>query len=138
MVLTRGESWPLFIVIKKREEHRSYRPKSDFSAFGSSLPRLLIEVNSTLKNQVQHDRIRMLLQAASIVRFANQRLERYRTDKSFVLVAAYIGHDGEVQRYILFQDKQNGHDVCCVFQRSYMPDLILIIRRFISQERCLR
>jgi hypothetical protein len=99
----------------KREEYRSYRPKSDFSAFRSSLPRLLIEVNSTSANQPQYDHIRMLLQAASVVRFANQHLEKYRTDKSYVLMAAYIDSDGEVHRYIMFQDKQKGHDVCCVF-----------------------
>ncbi|KAI0245063.1 hypothetical protein BJV78DRAFT_1269588, partial [Lactifluus subvellereus] len=48
----------------------------------------------------------MLLQAASVIRFANQFLEAYKRNKSCILVAAYVGSDGNTERYILFQDKE--------------------------------
>jgi hypothetical protein len=49
----------------------------------------------------------MLLQAASVIRFANESLQVYKTRKNFILVAAYIDDNGRAERYILFQDERN-------------------------------
>ncbi|KAI0281023.1 kinase-like domain-containing protein [Russula aff. rugulosa BPL654] len=45
----------------------------------------------------------MLLSGASVVRFANEYLERFRTKKQFVLVAMFIQQNGEATRYLLYQ-----------------------------------
>jgi predicted aconitase len=60
----------------------------------------------------------MLLQVASMIKFANQFLEAYKT-KNCILIAAYIGWDGDAERYILFQDeKRNPRMVCRVLRIS--------------------
>ena len=41
---------------------------------------------------------------------ANIYLEPYTKNKDFILVAAYMDHDGEVGRYVLFQDKRRDDD----------------------------
>jgi hypothetical protein len=41
---------------------------------------------------------------------ANIYLQTYTKKKDFVLVDAYMDHDGEVGRYILFQDKRKDDD----------------------------
>ncbi|KAI0247478.1 kinase-like domain-containing protein [Lactifluus subvellereus] len=101
------DPWPFQIIVQdNRKECRSYGPKNDFTALGSSLPRLLIEVNSFRPDESPQNHYRMLLQAASVIRFANQFLEAYKRNKSCILVAAYVGSDGNTERYILFQDKE--------------------------------
>ena len=53
-----------------------------------------------------------MLQGASIVRFANTKLDPYKEQKNFVFVAIYIGFAGEVQRYLLYQnEKKDPHKV---------------------------
>jgi hypothetical protein len=115
MVSASGESWPFEIIIKDpQNKRRSYKPKSDFAALGSSLPHLLVKVNSTQPTQPPKDSFQMLLQAGSIIQFANKHLDTYKANKGFILVAAYIGHDRDVERYILFQDKDRNDKVCYV------------------------
>ena len=63
------------------------------------------------------DHYRMLLWAASMIKFVNQYLEVYKTKKSCILVAAYIGWNGDAERYILFQGEKLGL-VCRIFRIS--------------------
>jgi hypothetical protein len=101
------------------ERLRNYTPRSDFLIATSTLPRLLVEVNSTKMKDWPPDLIRMLLSGASVVRFTNDFLEEFRTKKQFVLVAIFIEQDGEATRYLLYQLK-NDRDkvVCCAFNTS--------------------
>ncbi len=86
-----------------------------------TLPRLLLEVNSTQSGQARHDQHQMLLQATSIIKFANTFLDRYKSNNDFILMAIYISIEGEAERYIMYQDKIIDPDlenVCCVFYIS--------------------
>ncbi len=49
----------------------------------------------------------MFLQTASVVRFGNEFLSPYKTNKDFIVVAAYFGTDGETEHFILFQDRDS-------------------------------
>jgi hypothetical protein len=61
----------------------------------------------------------MLLSGASVVRFANEYLERFRTKKQFVLVAMFIQQNGEATRYLLYQlENDLDQAVCCAFNTS--------------------
>ena len=58
------------------------------------------------------DLFRLMLQGASIVRFANTKLDAYKEQKNFVFVAIYIDFNGDVQRYLLYQnEKKDPHKV---------------------------
>ncbi|KAI0246273.1 hypothetical protein BJV78DRAFT_1286576 [Lactifluus subvellereus] len=46
-------------------------------------------------SQPPQDHYRMLLQAASVIRSANGFLQAYRTNKNCILVAAYVGCNGD-------------------------------------------
>jgi len=97
------------------EEPRKYNPRSDFLISHSSLPRLLVEVNSTSENTWPTDLIRMLTMGAFIVRFANRFLKAFQ-EQNFVLCAIFIWDSGSATRYSLFQQQQQvqGDDaVCC-------------------------
>ncbi|KAI0256900.1 kinase-like domain-containing protein [Lactifluus subvellereus] len=101
------DPWSFQIIVQDNVKHyRSYRLKNDFTALGSSLPRLLIEVNSMPLDEPPQDHYRMLLEAASVILFANQFLEAYKRNKSYILIAAYVGWNGDTERYILFQDEK--------------------------------
>jgi hypothetical protein len=53
-----------------------------------------------------------MLQGASVVRFANTKLDAYKKDKNFVFVAIFISATGLVERYLLFQNgKKDPHKV---------------------------
>ena len=102
-------TWPLapFIAcnpkLSRIDEYRKYCPRSDFLISTFSLPRLLIEVMSTDNNDsYPPDLVRMLLQGAFIVHFANT-LRAYKDKRSFVLVTVYMRSDGEITRFLLFQ-----------------------------------
>jgi hypothetical protein len=49
----------------------------------------------------------MLLTGAAIVRFANAFLDRFKANKNFVLCAIYIWVNGQVTRFLLFQELNN-------------------------------
>jgi hypothetical protein len=51
------------------------------------------------------DLIRMMLQGASVVRFANSKLDAYKEKKNFVFVAIYIDSSRKADRYLLYQDE---------------------------------
>ncbi|KAI0245963.1 kinase-like domain-containing protein [Lactifluus subvellereus] len=92
--------WPFNLIVKRvavppmKEELRLYRPCSDLLILKSTLPRLLVEVNSSETKEWPPDLIRMLLKGAAIVRFANTFLDAFK-EKDFVLVAIFIRDDGK-------------------------------------------
>ncbi|KAH9052905.1 kinase-like domain-containing protein [Lactarius deliciosus] len=47
----------------------------------------------------------MMIQGASVVRFANTTLDTYKNEKNFVFVAIYISGNGQADRYLLYQKK---------------------------------
>jgi hypothetical protein len=90
------------------DQLRKYRPCSDFLILKSTLPRLLVEVNSTTETTGwPKDLIRMLLQGAAIVRFANTFLDTFKGRKDFVLVAIYIWNNGKATCHILFRGRMS-------------------------------
>ena len=60
----------------------------------SSLPRLLVEVNSTSIDVWPMGLVRMLATGAFIVRFANRFLKPFCGEKNFVLCAIFIWDNG--------------------------------------------
>jgi hypothetical protein len=100
----------------KREDEdqqlRKFRPRSGLLVSNSSLPRLLVEVNSKPKKDDRpEDMIRMLLMGAAVVRFANRFLNRFKAEKNFVLFAMYVWDTGKVTRFSLFQESDR-REVC--------------------------
>jgi hypothetical protein len=115
LIVQRADNVPHGVANMLDDKVRVYKPHSDFLLAKSTLPRLLVEVNSTSTTSGwPEDRIQMLLSGASIVRFANKFLRSFQEDKKFVLVAIFILHNGEAFRYTLFQPK-NDQSVCCTF-----------------------
>ncbi len=94
--LHRGnQSWPFSLITKcetapEGEQLRKFRPRSDFMFLKSTLPRLLVEVNSKPRRLRPEDLIRTLLCGAVVVRIANEFLDRFMVSKDFVLFAIYI------------------------------------------------
>lgn len=89
--------------VQPNDQFRKYRPRSDFLISNTTLPRLLVEVNSTSVKSLPMDLIRMLLTGAFIVRFANRFLNASCREKNFVLCAIFIKDDGFATRYSLYQ-----------------------------------
>jgi|SRR5712672_1543249 len=108
----------MFVVMKcegaePHEKPRKYCPRSDFLISNSSLPRLLVEVNSTPEDDWPKDLIRMFTTGAFIVRFANRFVSAFRQEKNFVLCAIFIWETGIATRYSLFQKTPDDEMVCC-------------------------
>jgi len=104
--------WPLRLIVNRSagpedERLRNFTPRSDFLIATSTLPRLLVEVNSTKTKSWPPDQIRMLLSGAFVVRFSNEYLEPFRTTKQFVLVVIFVQQTGEATRYLLYQLKND-------------------------------
>ena len=121
MGFAENREWPLNVIVtceddqsvegpRRNEELHKYRPRSDFLVLNSesTLPRLLVEVNSTSTptNGCPPDLVRMLVTGAFIVRFANEFVRGYKEQKNFVLCSIFVWDDGNVTRYTLFQLKQ--------------------------------
>jgi hypothetical protein len=104
--------WPFDLIVKcetirdENEQLRRFQPRSDLLVSKSTLPRLLVEVDSGKTNRSE-DLVRMLLTGAAIVRFANRFLDAFMVDKNFVLFAIYIWNSGRVSHYSLFQEPIN-------------------------------
>ena len=113
--LYRGNKpWPFHIIMKcetapKGEQLRRFLPRSDLLVSKSTLPRLLVEVDSKPKDETQwpENLIRMLLCGASVVRMANNLLDKFMVAKDFVLFAIYIRGDGRATRYSMHQEPNN-------------------------------
>lgn len=74
---------------------------------------MAVQVNSHPPNEDPVDFYRLILQGASVVRFANTMLDAFKQEKTFVFVAIYINSRGLVERYLLYQNKKvDPHKVC--------------------------
>ncbi|KAH8976881.1 hypothetical protein EDB86DRAFT_2864191, partial [Lactarius hatsudake] len=100
------ESWPFTLVIKVDGVYHKYRPKSDFLILKFDLPRMAVEVNSSSSERPAVDHHRLMLQGASVVRFANT-LDTYKNEKNFVFVAIFISGARQADRYVLYQKKDS-------------------------------
>jgi len=98
---------------KPAEKPRKYHPRNDFLISNSSLPRLLVEINSTSASVWPKDLIRMLTTGAFIVRFANKFVSAFSQEKNFVLCAIFITDTGIATRYTLFQQQVPDDEVVC-------------------------
>ncbi|KAH9968969.1 hypothetical protein BC827DRAFT_300286 [Russula dissimulans] len=103
------QSWPFKLITKCEsmgvtDQLRKYEPRSDLLILKSSLPRLLIEINSKPRRAWPEDLIRMFLTGAAVVPFANTFLDAFKKEKNFVLFAMYVWDNGQVSRYSLFQE----------------------------------
>ncbi|KAH8979252.1 hypothetical protein EDB92DRAFT_2118863 [Lactarius akahatsu] len=100
------ESWPFTLVIKVDGVYHKYRPKSDFLILKFDLPRMAVEANASSSERPAVDHHRLMLQGASVVRFANT-LDTYKNEKNFVFVAIFISGAGQADRYVLYQKKDS-------------------------------
>ena len=87
-----------------------------------------MEVSSQGRNGPTVNLIRLMLQGASIVRFANTKLDAYKEQKNIVFVAIYIDNSGKVDRYLLYQDEKIDPD---------NPEYVRIHFRYLSQNLML-
>jgi len=97
-----------------------YMPRSDFALFKSLLPRLVVEVNSSLPGDWPQDLARMLLQGAAVVRLANTFMGAFKRKRNFVLVSVYIHADGTATRFTQYQ--VGGDTVRSTFRMSKLTD----------------
>ena len=70
-----------------------------------------MEVNSISPDRPPADLYHLVLQGASIVRFANAHLDAYKMKKTFVFLAIFITATGQADRYLLYQ-KEDSRKVC--------------------------
>ncbi|KAH9160311.1 kinase-like domain-containing protein [Lactarius sanguifluus] len=70
---------------------------------------MAVEVDSNSSDRPAEDHHRLMLQGASVVRFANT-LDTYKNEKNFVFVAIFISSTGQADRYVLYQ-KKDSNDV---------------------------
>ena len=133
-------NWPLNLIIRclaiqpVNGQFRKLKPCSDFLILKSDFPRLLVEVNSTTTKHRPVDLVRMLLQGAAIVRFANKFLDKYQTKKDFVLIAIFIRDAGTATCYTLFQ-MDKAQDSQAVRYAVYKQAYRLRCNRFITKQR---
>jgi hypothetical protein len=127
--LYRGKQlWPIHLIMKcettldEKEQLCKFRPCSDSK---SSLPRLLVEVNSKPKKDRPEDLVRMFVTGAAIVRFANGFLDRFMATKNFVLCAISVWDSGEVIRYSLYQEL-NSPEVCWTSYLSKLAGCVVV------------
>ena len=106
-------------VQSTQEQLRTFKPRNALAILKSTLPRLLVDVQSTPAKDWPPELTRMLLEGAAIVRFANTFLAAFKAKKDFILVAVFVWHDGTAFRYSLFQ-QQHDDAVRCVL---YTHDL---------------
>ncbi|KAH8987163.1 hypothetical protein EDB92DRAFT_1948697 [Lactarius akahatsu] len=98
------ESWPFSLITQVASgDYYTYRPRSGFLVLRFGLPRVAVEVNSNLPDRPTVDLYRLMLQAASIVRFAKSFINVYKQKKSFIFVAIFISHTRLADRYLLYQ-----------------------------------
>ena len=106
------EPWPFQLLVQVAGQYHTYNSESDFLVLRSNIPRLAVEVESHPQTGPLVRFFRLVLQGASIVRFANAKLDAYKKEKNFVFVAIIISATGLVERYLLYQDyKRNPHNV---------------------------
>jgi hypothetical protein len=55
----------------------------------------------------EDNELRLMLQAAVVVRYANRHLDRYKKEKDFFVVVVYITEEGNAICQIVYQDKNS-------------------------------
>ena len=95
--------WPFPFIISAQNRDYKYKAISGFLVLKFGLPRLAAVVNSYSLDRPAVDHHRLMLQGASIVRFANTFLDAYKEKRNFVFVAIFIGDLGLADRYFMFQ-----------------------------------
>ena len=98
-----------------QEQLRTFKPRNALVISRSTLPRLLVDVQSTPANEEPPEQTRMLLEGAAIVRFANTFLDAFKAKKDFILVAVFVWDDGTVFRYSLFQQQHDNAVRCALY-----------------------
>jgi hypothetical protein len=96
-------SWPFMLLVEVDRIYHTYGPRSDFLVLKFDVPRVAVEVNSQSPDRPPVDHHRVILQGASIVRFANTSLNAYKKEKNFIFVAIFISDNGAVARYLLYE-----------------------------------
>jgi hypothetical protein len=97
-----------------KKECYVYRPTSDFLIHKLYLPRVAVKIGSDSRSRNAMDYHFLMLQGASIVRFANTYLEAYKEEKDFIFVAIFISDVGQADRYLIYQTKSSD-TVCTPF-----------------------
>lgn len=92
-------------VQSTQEQLRTFKPRNALVILKSTLPRLLVDVQSTPGDDWPPELVRMLLEGAAIVRFANTFLDAFKEKKDFILVAVFVWNDGTAFQYSLFQQQ---------------------------------
>lgn len=105
------ESWPFPLIVRVGNTDHTYEPKNDFLILKFGLPRLAVAVNSNPPDRPAEDHHRLLIQGASMVRFANTFLDAYKKERNFVFVAIFISDTGVADRYFMYQEKDS-NKVC--------------------------
>ncbi|KAJ8453476.1 hypothetical protein ONZ45_g19700 [Pleurotus djamor] len=122
VVPSANQPWPFRLVVVQAtsppllpsQELRSYEPHNDFLLQRSGLPYFIVEIDSgsSALNYFEHpDFIRPLIQGASLVRLANQHLEPFKREKTFILVCVFVCNTGETNWLTLFQNPGQGNRV---------------------------
>ncbi|KAH8980627.1 hypothetical protein EDB86DRAFT_3087731 [Lactarius hatsudake] len=107
VVKTGQESLPFSLITQVGKHYFTYSPKNDFLVLKFGLPRVTVEVNSNPPYGPPVGLYRLMLQAASVVRFANTFIDVYKEKKTFLLVAIFVGHTGLSHRYIFYQRRDS-------------------------------
>ena len=99
------------LIIQVEKASFTYRPRSDFLVLKHGLPRMAVEVNSHPPGSEPLDYYRLMLQGASIVRFANKFLDPHKEKKNFFFVTIFVSGSGTATRRILYQSSPNDRTV---------------------------
>jgi hypothetical protein len=128
--------WPLHHVasiVEVGSYYHDYDSKWDFLISSYDLPRLVVEFQSMSSDERAwaRDNTRLLIQGASVVRFANSFLRAHKKEKDFIFVAISIGLDNnEAVRHLLFQEK-GSQRVCGMLYMSSKSYSVLNFSRCI-------
>ena len=98
--------------MKVGRSHYTCHFQSDFHVLKCGLPRIAVVVNPPPLEDEPADGYRLLLlQGASVVRFANTYLNAYKDERNFVFMAISINDLGDAFRYLLYQSgRYDGDD----------------------------
>ena len=104
------ELYPFPLVMKVGQSHYTCNFQSDFHVLKCGLPRMAMVVNPPPLEDERGEGYpghRLLLQGASVVRFANTYLDEYKDKRNFVFTGISIDDIGGVYRFILYQTGLN-------------------------------
>ncbi|KAH9017855.1 hypothetical protein EDB84DRAFT_1566678 [Lactarius hengduanensis] len=96
-------SWRFPLIVRVGTGYHTYRSKSDFLVLKFGLPRVGVAINAFPPDQPAVDHHCLVLQGASVVRFANTYLDAYRAERDFIFVAIFVGDIGVADRYLMYQ-----------------------------------